>query len=226
MHPHGPIGRPGAVWVDTTIPGRGNVHRPGPDHRRQRDLTARAADAVPTILPALPLAVHGCSLRTSAQCRAPSSWDWSLAGAPCAAVWARSLFHARAEEARILADVSDHTRFKALASSAPVGRWRSSVPAPALSTVNPLRRFARSRQRHQRRVCVEAASRTRKPHQGRWTDSCRRRTQPLASTRADMLPQGRSRTGRRNVAQELSEAVRLRRQSAGPSVCRTGGFVL
>lgn len=31
----------------------------------QRDLTARAADSVPTILPALPLAVHGCSLPPS-----------------------------------------------------------------------------------------------------------------------------------------------------------------
>jgi hypothetical protein len=50
--------------------------------------------------------------------------------------------------------------------------------------------------------------------------------QPLASTRADMLPQGRSPSGPPNVAQELSEAVRLRGQSAGPSVCRTGGFVL
>jgi hypothetical protein len=30
MHTHGPIGRLGAVWVNTTIPGRGNVHRPGP----------------------------------------------------------------------------------------------------------------------------------------------------------------------------------------------------
>jgi hypothetical protein len=98
-------------------------------------------------------------------------------------------------KARILADVSDHTRSKALASSARVGRWRSSVPAPALRSVNPLRRFARSRQRHQRRVCVEPHLARAKPHRGRWTDSCRRRTQPLASTRADMLPQGCSPSG-------------------------------
>ena len=160
----------------------------------QRDLTARAADAVPTILPALPLAVHGCSLRTSAQCRLRLRGT-GVSRRRAVPRYGLAPLHARAEKARILADVSDHTRFKALASSARVGRWRLSVPAPALRSVNPLRRFARSRQRHQRRVCVEAASRTRKPHQGRWTDSCRRRTQPLASTRADMLPQGRSRSG-------------------------------
>jgi hypothetical protein len=143
---------------------------------------------------ALPLAVHGCSLRTSAQCRLRLRGT-GVSRRRAVPRYGLAPLHARAEKARILANVSDHTRFKALASSARVGRWRLSVPAPALRSVNPLRRFARSRQRHQRRVCVEPHLARAKPHLGRWTDSCRRRTQPLASTRADMLPQGRSPSG-------------------------------
>jgi hypothetical protein len=125
----------------------------------------------------------------------------------------RSPFHARAEKPRILANVSEHTRSEALASSAPVRTPRSAVPCSRAEWIVGAQSILSEGLPEAVSAgsvgCeVEAASRTHKTHWGRWTDPCRRKTQRLASTGPTSSRSGAAGAGCRNVAQELSEAVR------------------